>query len=211
MKIEMKKFITGPLENNTYLIKNGEDIESKDVILIDPSSGCSEIIKYIKSEDLNLIAVILTHGHFDHFIGLREIIEAFGDIEVFANSLTVPFLRNPLYNGSSMIGATLSYDGEITEFNEGELKISEFKFKVLHIPGHSPGGSAFVFDGICFSGDSLFAGSVGRTDFQGCDAVALIKNIKEKLLTLPEDTVVCSGHGGRTTIGREIRRNPFLR
>lgn len=206
MKIEMKKFITGPLENNTYLIWN----EKKEAIIIDPSLGCNEILKFVKDKDYNLVAILLTHGHFDHFIGISEIHKVYPDLDVWANELSVPFLKNPEFNGSGMIGAVLSYTGPIKIFNEGDLKIVNFEFKVLHIPGHSPGGTAFVFDDICFSGDSLFAGSIGRTDFEGCDYNALITNIKTKLLTLPDDTVVCSGHGGRTTIGREKRLNPFL-
>lgn len=207
MKVEMKKFITGPLENNTYLIWNSD----KEAIIIDPSVGCNDLLGYIQDNGLNLIAVILTHGHFDHFIGITEIHNVYPGLEIWANELTVPFLKEPDYNGSHMIGAVLSYTGPVRTFSEGKLKIGGFDIEVLHIPGHSPGGSAFVFDGICFSGDSLFAGSIGRTDFKGCDQGALIKNIKEKLFALPDDTVVCSGHGGRTTIGREKRLNPFLR
>lgn len=206
MKIEMKRFITGPLENNTYLIWNSE----KEAIIIDPSVGCDDLLIHVRDNKLKLVAIILTHGHFDHFIGITEIHNVYPGLEVWANELTVPFLKNPEHNGSNMIGAVLSYTGPVKTFTEGKLKIAGFDFDALHIPGHSPGGTAFVFDGICFSGDSLFAGSIGRTDFQGCDYNALITNIKEKLLTLPEDTVVCSGHGGRTTIGREKRLNPFL-
>lgn len=206
MKIDMKKFITGPLENNTYLIWN----DNKEAIIIDPSLGCNEILKFVKENNYKLIAVLLTHGHFDHFIGISEIHNVYPDLDIWANELSVPFLKNPQFNGSGMIGAALSYNGPIKTFKEGDMKISNFEFKILHIPGHSPGGTAFVFDGICFSGDSLFAGSIGRTDFEGCDYNALITNIKTKLLILPDDTVVCSGHGGRTTIGREKRLNPFL-
>lgn len=206
MKIDMKKFITGPLENNTYLIWN----DNKEAIIIDPSLGCNEILKFVKEKNYKLIAVLLTHGHFDHFIGISEIHNVYPDLDIWANELSVPFLKNPQFNGSGMIGAALSYNGPIKTFKEGDMKISNFEFKILHIPGHSPGGTAFVFDGICFSGDSLFAGSIGRTDFEGCDYNALITNIKTKLLILPDDTVVCSGHGGRTTIGREKRLNPFL-
>lgn len=207
MKINMKKFVTGPLENNTYVIWD----DSKELIIIDPSAGCEELLGFIKESDLEPVAVLLTHGHFDHFLGLTEIHNVYPKLDVWANELTVPFLSDPEYNGASMIGAVLSYTGPVKTFTEGTLNISNFQITVLHIPGHSPGGSAFVFDGLCFSGDSLFAGSIGRTDFLGCDSEALIKNIKEKLLTLPDDTVVCSGHGGRTTIGREKRLNPFLR
>lgn len=206
MKIEMKKFITGPLENNTYLIWN----DKKEAIVIDPSIGCNDLLAFIKDEKYNLVAVLLTHGHFDHFIGITEIHNVYPGLDIWANELTVPFLKEPEYNGSGMIGAVLSYTGPVKTFTEGPLSISGFEFDVFHIPGHSPGGSAFVFDGICFSGDSLFAGSIGRTDFQGCDQDALIFNIKVKLFKLPDDTVVCSGHGGRTTIGREKRLNPFL-
>ena len=124
--------------------------------------------------------------------------------------LATGLLLNPEYNGSYMMGMGLSYKGPLKELYEGNIKIGSFKFTVLYVPGHSPGGCAFVIDKHCFSGDTLFAGSVGRFDFPGCDGSLLFKNIKEKLLTLPDETVVHSGHGGRTTIIHEKRHNPFL-
>jgi glyoxylase-like metal-dependent hydrolase (beta-lactamase superfamily II) len=123
-------------------------------------------------------------------------------------------IASPEYNGSFMIGMTFSYKGKTSDLNEGPITIGAFSFEVLHIPGHSPGGAAFVFrDGsetACIGGDSLFAGSIGRYDFPGSDGGQLITAIKTKLLSLPDDTVVYPGHGGRTTIGRERRMNPFL-
>jgi glyoxylase-like metal-dependent hydrolase (beta-lactamase superfamily II) len=203
----VKKFVTGPIETNTYLLSNREN----KCVVFDPSHGCGEIIAYIRDEKMTLEAVCLTHGHFDHFLGINEIIEAYPACPVWIHPDDIPLLRNPDYNGSYMLGMHLSHTGPVRELREGVQRIGSFEFTVFHIPGHSPGGVSYYIGGNCFCGDSLFAGSVGRVDFPGCDGDALLKNISEKLFTLPDETAVCPGHGGRTTIGREKQSNPFFR
>ncbi len=206
MHLTVKKFVTGPIETNTYVVGN----ESKACIIIDPSHGCDTILEHINTQGLSCVAIILTHGHFDHFLGLEEILKVFPDTGIWIHHEEVTFLSNPDFNGSYMIGMEVSYTGPVKEIYEGFQEIGGFPMQVFHVPGHSPGGIVLYMEPYCFSGDTLFAGSIGRFDFPGCDGGALIANIREKLLTLPDETVVCPGHGGRTTVGREKKRNPFL-
>lgn len=207
MGYKVKRFVTGPIETNTYVLS----CDSGACIVVDPSSNCGGVLEYIKNENLYLEAICLTHGHFDHFLGIKEIVSVYPDIVVCAHREAKPLIQDPELNGSFMIGAHFAYTGPLMVLEEGSVQVRSFEFNLFHLPGHSPGGCAYVIENHCFSGDSLFAGSVGRTDFPGCDSSALFKNIKEKLFTLPDETIVHSGHGGRTTIGREKRSNPFFK
>jgi len=206
MSIEIKQFITGPIETNTYVVSDGE----KKCCIVDPSSGCEAVLAYIKDNALDAGAVILTHGHFDHILGIPEVLKEFPTISLWVHPLDVDLIRRADYNGSLMIGQNFSYGGPLHDLKEGRRNIGGLECTVLHVPGHTPGGCALVFEDHCLSGDSLFAGSVGRTDFEYGDGDLLLRTIKEKLLTLPDKTVVHPGHMGRTTIGREKRMNPFL-
>jgi hydroxyacylglutathione hydrolase len=210
MKITITKFVTGPLETNTYVVAKGQE----PVLVIDPSSNCSELIGRLKSNKVTVEAILLTHGHFDHLLGIAEIRDYAPGARVWIHPAEKPLLTNAEFNGSFMIGMAFSYAGSTYDLAEGPCTVGAYSFETLFMPGHSPGGVAFVFregkETHCISGDSLFAGSIGRYDFPGSDGTLLVKNIKEKLLALPDDTVVYPGHGGRTTIGRERRLNPFL-
>jgi glyoxylase-like metal-dependent hydrolase (beta-lactamase superfamily II) len=204
--IEITPFITGPIETNTYVVSNRE----KKCCIVDPSGGCGEMLRYIEGASLDPCAIILTHGHFDHLIGIPEVLRRFPEVSLWAHPLDFDLIKRADLNGSPMIGIRYEYNGPLHGLTEGAMRIGGFECTVFHIPGHTPGGCALLFDGHLLSGDSLFAGSVGRTDWEYCDTEALIRSIKEKLLPLPDNTVVHPGHMGRTTIGRERRMNPFL-
>ncbi|MFP4012667.1 MAG: MBL fold metallo-hydrolase [Chitinispirillaceae bacterium] len=207
MKTLYEKFITGPLDVNTYIVRN----EQKSCLVIDPSSNCEEVIDYLKVKGLSVEAVVLTHGHFDHILGIPEILSGFPAIPVYIHSDDRAMLSQPLLNGSVLIGEAFTYSGEnVFDLAEGEVEIGPFHLNVLHIPGHSSGGCALVMGDVCFCGDIVFAGSIGRTDLPGGDGRALVSGIRHKLLSLPDNTVLCPGHGGRTTVGREKKMNPFL-
>ncbi len=206
MPIEIKPFVTGPIETNTYVVWN----EKKQCCVVDPSGGCKAVLKFIEDQSLVPGAIILTHGHFDHCIGIPEILAGFPEIPVWVHPQDADFLKRADYNGSFMVGLDFAYTGPLNYLTEGKMRIGGMECTVFHVPGHTPGGCALVFENHCLSGDSLFAGSVGRSDWEYGDGDLLIRAIKEKLVPLPEATVVHPGHMGRTTIGREKRMNPFL-
>jgi glyoxylase-like metal-dependent hydrolase (beta-lactamase superfamily II) len=207
MSISVERFITGPIETNSFVVYD----EAGHAIIIDPSSGCSKIIDFCKNTKLHPSAIVLTHGHFDHFMGIAELQHAFAIAAVYAHRDEHALVRTAQLNGSHLMGIEVSYEGVLSELAEGAMSIGGLAVAVLCIPGHSPGGCALLFaPHHCIVGDILFAGSVGRTDLPGGNAVALISGIKKKLLSLPPETIVYPGHGGRTTIAREQRLNPFL-
>jgi hydroxyacylglutathione hydrolase len=210
MTIDIKKFVTGPIETNTYVVAG----EKRQCLIIDPSSGCDEVLGYIKSKKLEPAAILLTHAHFDHILGIPEVQERFDGLPVYVHPKDAPLLSDSESNGAFMMGSGFSYNGETRTLAEGAFSLGTFTCTVVHVPGHTPGGCAFVLvdngETHCFAGDSLFAGSIGRYDLPGGDGRVLLDSIKEKLLTLPDATIVYPGHGGRTTIAREKRSNPFF-
>ncbi len=206
MDVRIDRFATGPLETNTYVVSGNQDA----ALIVDPSSGCEQVKQFIEQRRLVVSAILLTHAHFDHLMGIEEIHAFAPGVDVWVHPADTLLLRDPEYNGSVLMGAPLRYEKETRDLHEGNMEVGGYALRVLHVPGHSPGGCAFVFGNQCLSGDSLFAGSIGRTDFPGCDGAALLKGIREKLFTLPDDTIVFPGHFGQTTIGQEKRLNPFL-
>jgi hydroxyacylglutathione hydrolase len=204
--VTITRFITGPIETNTYLVSNDEG----KCVVVDPASGCGGLLGKIKKEPLSVEAVVLTHSHYDHITGIPEMIDALGEVTVFIHPSEAKFLPDARLNGSLWFGGNFAFYGKTEELDEGKQRIGSFEFHVLHVPGHTPGGCALCIEGNCLCGDSLFAGSIGRSDLPGGDGGLLVASIKKKLLSLPDATVVWPGHGGRTTIGREKRSNPFL-
>jgi glyoxylase-like metal-dependent hydrolase (beta-lactamase superfamily II) len=206
MDVMIKRFVTGPIDTNSYIVSDS----SSSCLIVDPSSGCDELFKHIDDNNLVVEAICLTHGHFDHCMGIEEILGTFPETPVFAHPAEAKLLRDPQMNGSWMLGVQFAFTGAVQQLHEGHMRIGSFALQVLDVSGHSPGGCAFVFDGHCICGDAVFAGSIGRTDLAGADGDRLLRNIREKLLTLPDETVLYPGHGGRTTVAREKRMNPFL-
>ena len=207
MNVTIERFAIGPLETNAYVVRNRHE----QALVVDPSSGCGEILDYCRDRKVKVAAILLTHGHFDHIMGIPELREAYPEATVWVHSSERILLQRADYNGSGMIGQEFSYEGPVSELTEGAMTIGGFELEVRHVPGHSPGGCAFLFDNQCLVGDAVFAGSIGRADLPGGDGPLLIRSIREKLLSLPDDTVLYPGHGGRTTVSQEKRMNPFLR
>lgn len=206
--MEIKVFVEGPVDANNYLII---DEKSKEAVLIDCSSGRQEFINSIKNSGVNLKYILLTHGHFDHILGVDKFKEVFGTDAYIAKEdieqveLTPKFM--PILAGmeSVEIKSIHNYlkDGDI-------IKVGDIEIKAIATPGHTPGGMSYLIGDKLFSGDTLFHRSIGRCDFPGGSLDTIIKSIKEKLFTLPDDTEVFPGHGEKTTIAYEKKYNEIL-
>jgi hydroxyacylglutathione hydrolase len=209
MKIE--RLILGAYQTNCYILLANET--AKDCLIIDTGLEADELIDFLQQHKLNPVAVVLTHGHIDHIIGLAALRSRYPDIKVHIHKLDAGMLTGEKDNLSSLAG--VSFKSEPTDFTlqEGNpIELANIKLDVLHTPGHTPGGICLYSkdEGVVFAGDTLFADSVGRTDMPGGNTIQLIKSIKEKLCTLPGETIVYPGHGPATTIAQEKENNPFL-
>ncbi|MCH6575385.1 MAG: MBL fold metallo-hydrolase [Bacteroidetes bacterium] len=207
--MKIRKFVLGVYEENAYLISDDESHES---IVIDPGENPLQIIEVIESENLSVKYILNTHAHIDHVLGVNAVKEA-TNAPFYLNENDIPLL-NALPKQAEMIGLSGKYevpeiDGNLTEGDQ--FNIGSSRIDVLFTPGHSPGHVTFCMDDMIFSGDVLFAGSVGRIDLPGGSWEVLKKSIHDKLIPLDRDTIVYSGHGPETTIGREIDTNPFLK
>lgn len=199
----------GPLGTNCYLVWNKEN----DALIFDPG-GDGEILRgAVKKLNLTPKAIVLSHCHFDH-IGALEEIREFYKIPVYVHEKEAKWLLDPALNGSQFfnMGVLRCKPADYFLKEEGLLELEGIRLEIFETPGHSPGSLSFYFEagGFVISGDALFYGSIGRTDLPGGNHDQLLKSIHDKLLTLPEDTIVLSGHGQETTIGDEMDHNPFL-
>lgn len=206
MKIE--RFVLGSLGTNCYLIENEE---TKELVIVDPATCPDYMVEHVKSNGYTPKAILLTHGHFDHVMGIEGWLKEF-DIPVFLYEKEKEVLADPRLNLSYMFGTNYSFEnGQGVE--DGEiLEIAGFKFQVIHTPGHTIGGCCYYEEEeqILISGDTLFCRSVGRSDFPTGSGATLVKSIKEKLLVLPEDVMVYPGHEEITCIADEKLYNPFF-
>ncbi|WP_102027032.1 MBL fold metallo-hydrolase [Salirhabdus sp. Marseille-P4669] len=207
--MEIKQLSLGALGTNCYVIHNNNN----NALIVDPGDSFEEIAKYVNERNLKPIAILLTHAHFDHIGAVDDVRNAY-NIKVYLHAVEHPWLRDPQLNGSSYFGISKPIilkeaDGALTE---GLLNIGDFQMEVLHTPGHSPGSVSFYFrkDHFVVAGDTLFQGSIGRTDLPGGHHQQLLSHIKNKLLALPLKTIVYPGHGSKTSIEQEKTTNPFL-
>ena len=206
--IKIESRVLGPVATNCYLIINLDNNES---IIVDPADSPESIYDMVVRSASRPQAILLTHGHFDHAGGAADVAARFG-IKVYAEEHERETLDDPKLNLSGWTGAETTYHADVFLKDEQEFDLAGFHIRVLFTPGHTVGGCCyyFAYQDALFSGDTLFAQSVGRTDFPKGSASALIRGIKEKLLPLPDEVTVYTGHNDTTTIGTERRYNPYL-
>jgi hydroxyacylglutathione hydrolase len=206
--MQVKSYMTGPLSVNTFL---AIDEASGKAFLVDPGGEDKKLLKDVEDNNIKVEYIILTHGHGDHICGIKSYQEAWPEALVVAHESEADLLSQPNKNFSLVTcGFPVSIKPDITVKDGDEFILGESTIKFLFTPGHTPGGMSIYVKGNLFSGDTLFAGSVGRTDFPGSSFKELKKSIQEKLYVLPDETKVYPGHMGFTTIGSEKEHNPFV-
>jgi hydroxyacylglutathione hydrolase len=201
----------GLVETNCYVAACPE---TKEAAVIDPGAFSPKevqaILDLVKQHGLSVKYIINTHGHIDHIAGNKALLKETG-AKLCIHADDSGMLTSARENGSEMFGMDIVSPPPDRLLSDGDvILLGRLEMKVLHTPGHTPGGISLLIDGTLFSGDTLFAGSVGRTDLPGGSETEIIRSIKSKLLILPDDTKVRPGHGPRTTIGAEREETPFL-
>jgi hydroxyacylglutathione hydrolase len=203
----LKMLVVGPIQANCYILGCERN---KLAAVIDPGGDANRILMVLAKEGLRLVYIINTHGHFDHTTDNKRLKEVTG-AQLVIHRADAPMIVNQSGQGL-MWGMRIENSPAPDRYvDEGDMiTFGDISLKVLHTPGHSPGGISLSTDKIVFVGDTLFAGSIGRTDLPGGDYDGLIRNVREKIFTLGDDVVVYPGHGPRTTVGQERRTNPFF-
>ena len=209
--MKITNIILGEYQTNSFCIT--ADDSAKDCLVIDTGLSPQPLVDHLRKNELTPAAVVYTHGHLDHTFGVKALRENWPDIKVAIHKDDADMLTDANINLSAAMGMPLVFSPADIILNDGDqVDFAGVKFKVIHTPGHTPGGISLYSESekILFSGDTLFATSVGRTDFPGGDHDLLITSIRTKLIVLPDETKVYTGHGPETTIGQEKRFNPFI-
>ncbi|WP_026906692.1 MBL fold metallo-hydrolase [Paucisalibacillus globulus] len=205
--MNIKSFSLGPLGTNCYILYKGNK-----AVIIDPGAEGEKVMKWLSTNKLQPLAILLTHAHFDH-IGAVDLLRNSYDIKVYMHKDEKLWLENPSLNGSLLfIGEEIVTSAPDVLLESGPLMLESFKFEVFHTPGHSPGSVSFLMhqEKLIISGDVLFKRGIGRTDLPGGDYVVIQDSIRNKLYQLEHDIKVFPGHGPETTIGEEKQLNPFV-
>ena len=207
-KLELQQMVLGPVYTNCYIAKNKETGEA---LIIDPADSPSKIELKVNAMGARPVAVLLTHGHFDHIMGVEAVREKY-QIPVYACRQEEEMLREPPVNMTDQMGKSCSIRPDVFLDDLQVFEAAGFSIQMIHTPGHTKGSCCYYLkeEGVLFSGDTLFCGSVGRTDFPGGSASQIRDSLHRLLAALPDDTSVYPGHDTSTTIGYEKRYNPFV-
>ena len=206
----LQTMVRGIFETNAYFYI---DDKTRHGFLIDPGAQADKLLKIIDEHDFTIEKILLTHGHFDHIGAIPELQDKL-KIEVCMQRNGRDYTENPVWNLSAYFGLDMTLDDVtyLDDFSEITLSANKnFGVKLIPLAGHTTDGAVYynAKDSVAFVGDSIFLNSFGRTDFPGGDELALYKNLKEKLLTLPDATILLSGHSARTTVANEKNRSWF--
>ena len=206
MSIVVDRYELGPIGTNCYVVRSSRSAE--EAVVVDPSGDSAELRLELARLGARCSAILITHGHWDHLLGVAELAEATGAPVHMADDE-----RAVLENLPDLVPAGVTargYTPDVLLAGDETLELAGITFETLRVPGHSPGHLAYHADEALFSGDVLFAGSVGRTDLPGADWDTLVETLRALTERFPPETVVYSGHGPPTTLGTELARNPFL-
>lgn len=212
--MRINHYVVGMVQTNCYIVINDE---TKECFIIDPGASAKQLVEKIKEDNLTPVAILLTHGHFDHVAAAEDLAKEF-NIRIYAHEAEESTLKYPDKNVSWMVGCEESYRADIFLKDDEAITLAGFEIKVLHTPGHTEGGCCYYVadEAVVFTGDTLFAQSVGRTDFPGGSMSQIVHSIREKLMTLNEagnietDIMVYPGHNEPTTIETERMENPYV-
>lgn len=203
--MEYRSYIVGDLMVNCYLLWSGTEAG-----VIDPGGPIDELEWFLTEHGLQLKWILNTHGHADHIVGNKALHQRYG-APIYIHQADQDMLTSATANLSVFIGESIiSPDADRILHDGDQLKLGNETITVIATPGHTPGGISLYTQGLLFAGDTLFQESIGRTDFPGGNHQELLTSIKKRLFMLPAETVVLPGHGGTTSIGHEIKHNPFL-
>jgi glyoxylase-like metal-dependent hydrolase (beta-lactamase superfamily II) len=206
VSLAVDRYELGPIGTNCYVVRAHD--RAHEAVVVDPGADAPKILEQLAALETTCAAILITHGHWDHLGGVADLARATGAPVYMADDERI-LLED--VNSFTPPGVELqSYSPDVALQGDEVLELAGLTFETLRVPGHSPAHLAYYTGGAVFSGDLLFAGSVGRTDLPGADWDTLVASIRTLADRYPRDTIVYSGHGPETTIGAELDRNPFL-
>ena len=207
-KLELQQMVLGPVYTNCYFLKNKETGEA---LIVDPADSPKRIFQKVEDMGAKPVGILLTHGHFDHIMAVQAV-KAEYQIPVYACRQEEEMLREPSINMTVHYGQGCSIVPDVFLEDLDVIRLAGFSVQMIHTPGHTKGSCCYYLkdEGVLFSGDTVFYGSVGRTDFPGGSTAEIVRSLHKLVDSLPEETEVFPGHDASTTIGYEKRYNPFV-
>lgn len=207
MNLKIGSMCIGPVQTNCYFVY---DNDKKEALIFDPPTDGEGIFNALKKHDIKVVAIFLTHGHFDHIMGVNELKEI-ADCKVYASELEEDVLLSANLNLSTQVGEVYTVEPDVLLKDGDEVSVSDINVKMISTPGHTKGSCCYYIEeaGYLIAGDTLFAGSCGRSDLPTGSGGTLDRSLKEKVMKLPDEVKVYPGHGEETTIGYERKYNPF--